>query len=203
MPRKKGMSTGATLLVVFGAMVLLCCGIGTIGAMVSGGSSDTASSTSDSGPVAADPTTTKPAPPPTTAAAPATTKPAPSGKDAAALAVVAWWEGGAKDRMNVLNNDFTAIATASSNNNVLGVGAGCLSMQKHVEAAQAYRSVPDAQGQTYWAAAMASYARAAGDCIAGIESGNQVVMQRGAQEIQDGNLQIEKLTGRIRELGGI
>jgi hypothetical protein len=141
---------------------------------------------------AAAPTT---APPPTTAAA-----------DTGAQAISAWLHDGGKDRLQALSNDFNrfpnVVAKSDAAAKFAAARSTCITLQQDVEAAQAYKPIPDDQAQTAWSAALASYARAATDCIAGVDTVSVDVLNRAKDEMTAGDGSIAQAAARMRELAG-
>lgn len=132
-----------------------------------------------------------------------------SGKTAAATsspnikaAIGTWFNGGGETRITAVSTDASTAATASSNLDTTALRAGCTALQKDVESAQAYAPIPDAQMQSAWSSALAQYARAATDCVAGVDSMDATVISRAASELGAGAKFMDQATARAQQLGG-
>jgi len=117
-------------------------------------------------------------------------------------AIGAWFNGGGETRITGVSTDATTTATAASNFDVAALRTGCTALQGDVESAQAYAPIPDAQMQSAWASALAQYARAATDCVAGVDSMDTTVIGRAASELSAGAKFMDQATARAQELGG-
>lgn len=199
-PPKPKRKIGRTTLIVTGVVIVLCCGGGTlIGAL---NSHPKAKDSADVGAAPAVKTTAlavpaKPVQPaaPKTEAAPA--KPA---APSVAQLVARWWSDGGEAKSDALQADLQHAGTAAGNQDVSALHDACASMQTDVESAQAYASFPDAEGQKLWAAGLAAEARAATDCVGGLDTNSPDLIQRATGEIVDANTNFTKLTARIRAL---
>jgi hypothetical protein len=186
-PPRSGWSTRQSLIVLAATFIGLCClGAAVLAAI---GFHTPEYKRDHAVPSTPPPAATTPAAPRTTAAQPATT-------------VVAWYNGGGRDLMHAMSGDADDLVTATGKTDVDGVRAACESLQKHVEAAQAYDQFPDPEGQKSWAAMLASYARSATDCVGGVDTTSADLLTKAGREMADGNTAAEKLLARIRALGG-
>lgn len=184
---KKGTSTGMALLIACGVVAAACVVLGIIGAAMT---SSTTNRTSGNQP-AADATTTAPAAPTTKAAPPA-----------GAQAIRAWFDAGGDTRLGNLSRDFDTFHNAAAKADHAGARAACVSIQADVEAAQAYRPIPDDQAHQAWSAALAAYARAATDCVASVDTLSPDLLLRANREMLDGNDGLGRVTARIKALSG-
>lgn len=170
-------------------LVLLCGGISAIAAAVSGNHPTATSST--------------PGRQTATTAAPAQlATPAANGT---AAAVLQWWDGGGSGLADKLAGDFdelSAAANLSGSAQNTAVHTACGHLQTDVEAAQAFKPIPDATAQAAWAKALALYARGATDCLSGTERVDATLVGRASDEIGQGNDALGQVTARIKELSG-
>lgn len=197
-PPARKRRTGLIVGLAVGAVVLLCCGGVAIAAALGGGSHPTTT------PVAAPATTATSSPHPVASRHPSspgarTTTPAPVGPGPA---VAAWARSGGQGHVNNLLADFNDLQTAAQAADPPQVRAVCVRLQGHVEAAQAYTPIPDGTAQAAWSAALAQYARAATDCIAGIDAGDSDLITRSGQELTAGTTQIRVVSDRMKALAG-
>ena len=56
--------------------------------------------------------------------------------------------------------------------------------------------------QSAWSSALAQYARATGDCIAGIDSMDPALIGRAGDELNAASVFMDQATARAQELGG-
>jgi hypothetical protein len=119
-----------------------------------------------------------------------------------AAAIVAWRDGGGLALMNRLIADFSDAGNAGQNADVAGLNAACKHLQTDVEAAQAYKPIPDPQAQTAWAAALAYFARSATDCVSGTDNLDVGLITKASNEMTQGSTQLRLVTTRIRQLSG-
>lgn len=136
---------------------------------------------------------------PTSVAGAAT--PAASTQNAKA-AIAAWFNSGGETRITAISADSKSAAGSSNGLDVAALRSACTTLQHDVESAQAYAPIPDAQMQSAWASALAQYARAAGDCIAGIDSMDATVIGRAGSELTAASGFMDQATARAQELGG-
>lgn len=123
--------------------------------------------------------------------------------DPSALPVLAWINNGGRDRSKAIGADAGAIAAgAQSADAQSAVQAGCSRLQTDIESAQQYAPIPDEQAQGPWGQALGKYARAAADCLAGIQSQNASLLNQSGQELNEGNVFIAQVTARLRALSG-
>ncbi len=125
----------------------------------------------------------------------------------ATTAMMDWRDQGGMDLLQAISRDMDADAQAASGLNVPGVYAACTAIRKDVEAAQAYKPMPDAEAQQYWAAALAAYARGATNCIAAtrgktIRSLNADLLRQSTDDFTEASANLPKITARIDALTG-
>src|SRR6266536_550349 len=176
-PPRRRRRTGLVVLLACAAVLLLCCG----GAAIAAGLS-AQKNHETTGPATS-----------TTAASPMSTT---------VQAIRAWLAGGGANLVSALGKDFDAFGATRGNPDPAAVRSTCVTLQKDIEAAQAYKPIPDAEAQRDWAAALAAYARAATDCIAGIDATNAAVLNRSATEMGQGTDALSKLNARLDAIKG-
>jgi hypothetical protein len=121
---------------------------------------------------------------------------------ALALAVARWVKGGGQADLTALGTDFSALEDAANANDLPQMSASCQQLHSDVEQAQKYKPIPDQKAQTFWANALAQYARGATDCIAGADGSNATLMTKASTEITAGSAQLDKVTARLAEIAG-
>jgi hypothetical protein len=112
--------------------------------------------------------------------------------------MIGWSDGGGSALIGNLVDDFTAISGAG--HNATAMHQACAGMQTHVEAAQAYRQIPDEQAEASWARALALYARAASDCLAGTSGLNAALITKAGQEMDQGSKELDQTAARIKQI---
>lgn len=177
-PPKVKKAKGQLIVAAVGVAVLLCCGGVLLVNALSGntGGNQAGSSATDSPAAAA-----SQAPP-------------------AGAAVVAWMGNGGQQRITAIGGDFNALHAAGQN--TPAARRACASLQRDVESAQAYPPIPDLVAQPHWTAALADYARAATDCLAGVDTFNADLLARAATEMSAGNDEVDAVTARVKALAG-
>ena len=63
----------------------------------------------------------------------------------------------------------------------------CAELESSVAAAQFYRPVPQAQAQQHWAAALAAFKSAAGECLAAIDENQPALLKQTSSDIDQGH----------------
>lgn len=99
-----------------------------------------------------------------------------------------------------MSRDLTRVTATAAAADIIGLRIACTSPQIHVEAAQAYASIPDTVAQSHWSAALAQAPRAAADCIAYTHNLGPDLLARSGHELQAYDTEIEKLSNRIDSL---
>jgi hypothetical protein len=97
-----------------------------------------------------------------------------------------------------MTTDFSNISSASAVADSPTVNVACTSLRTHVENAQAYGAVPDAEARTDWSTALAQAARAATDCIAGTGTLNASLITQSGQEMKATTAAIDAMTTRLK-----
>ena len=121
---------------------------------------------------------------------------------AAPRTIQEWSSDGGKTRMAEFSADIDELDTAASAEDSNGVHKACVALQSTVESAQAYQPMPDAQAQASWAAALAAYARAAADCIAGTDRLDATLINQSNDELGTGNTSLQQVAARINQITG-
>lgn len=128
----------------------------------------------------------------------AATTPAQSGT----AGIVGWRAGGGLTLINAMAADFGDISTAGKNTDVTAMHTACTKLQTDVEAAQAYKAIPDDQAQQHWSKALALEARAATDCVAGTSQANATLITQAGQEMDQGASELDLTAARLKVLAG-
>lgn len=149
--------------------------------------------------------TSKPAAAPQTSATTSVAAPAtpttPSAQNIKA-AIATWYNSGGGTRITAISADSKSASGSSSGLDIATLRTACTALQHDVESAQAYAPIPDAKMQSAWSSALAQYARAAGDCIAGIDSMDATVVSRAGSELTAASGFMDQATTRAQELNG-
>ena len=135
----------------------------------------------------------KPTATPTASDAPTATASAAPSIDAA---LTAWANGGGLDKVDAITTDLAAIHDAGSD--ATTVRAGCTELEASVAAAQFYKPVPQAAAQQHWAAALAAFKTAAGECLAGIDESKPALLQQTSTDIDRGTTELVATTKTLR-----
>lgn len=111
-------------------------------------------------------------------------------------AVRAWSAGGGQDRTSAISKDLANVAATAAVADIPGMRTACTSLQTHVEAAQAYTSIPDTVAQTHWSNALAQAAQASADCIAFTHHLDPNMLTKSGQELKAYDTEIGMLSDR-------
>jgi hypothetical protein len=133
-----------------------------------------------------------PSPPPTSTSPSTSPSPAPS----IDVALTAWAKGGGLDKIDALTTDITAIHDAGSDATM--VRDGCAELEASAAAAQFYKPVPQAAAQQHWAAALAAFKAAAGECLAGIDENKPALLQKTSADLDKGTTELTDTTKTLR-----
>jgi hypothetical protein len=117
-------------------------------------------------------------------------------------AIANWFNGGGGTRITAIGTDAKSAAGSAEGPDIATLRTACTALQSDVESAQAYAPIPDAQMQSAWSSALAQYARAAGDCIAGVDSMDATVISRASSELGAASGFMDQATARAQALGG-
>jgi hypothetical protein len=115
-------------------------------------------------------------------------------------AIHAWSTSGGQEQTSAVSRDLARIAATAAAADITGLRAACASLQTHVEAAQAYASIPDTVAQSHWSAALAQAALAAADCISFTQNLDPALLTRSGHELQAYDTEIDKLGARMDSL---
>lgn len=113
--------------------------------------------------------------------------------------IAVWLATGGQQILDSLMNDFNAFQ-GYSDTDLSQLRSGCVAIQKDVEAAQAYRAVPDQEAQSAWSEMLAADARAATDCIAGVDAHSTVVVRRATDEFGQALVAQKRFLARLELL---
>jgi hypothetical protein len=114
-------------------------------------------------------------------------------------AIGEWYRGGGRQILGDLAEDFQNAGTATS---AEGLRAACTGLRGHVQAAQAYAPIPDAEAHRHFAAALDRFAVGAGDCLAGLNGASPGLIDKAGQELAAGTQSLGESTRRIASLAG-
>lgn len=120
-----------------------------------------------------------------------------------ALSPAAWRDGGGQDLVQRLNADFVEIYNAGNQGDDADMNTACRQLRTDVQAAQAYKEIPDQQAQTAWAQALASFAAGATDCMEGTDPSDPVLLKKAAYEMALGTAQLLRCASRMQELSAL
>ncbi|HKS98160.1 MAG TPA: hypothetical protein VJT31_01405 [Rugosimonospora sp.] len=126
----------------------------------------------------------------------------PTSTAAIRAAIVAWNNNGGKDKLDALDKDSQALATAAGKTDIAGLKAACSALEADVADAQAYAPIPDAIAQQHWAAALADYGQSAADCVAAADALDATRMTKAGTEMRQGTTEIQVVTARLKVLSG-
>ena len=121
---------------------------------------------------------------------------------ALAQAVANWVTNGGETDLDALGSDFFALEDAANSSDLARMSAGCQQLRSDVGAAQQYDPIPDPQAQKAWAVALADYAQAATDCVAGADKSNMDLITKASKEITVGSVELDKVTARLNQIAG-
>lgn len=120
----------------------------------------------------------------------------PSATPSIDAALTAWAKGGGLDKIDAVTTDLSAIHDAGSNGAM--VRDGCAELETSVAAAQFYQPVPQAAAQQHWAAALAAFKAAAGECLAGIDENKPALLQKTSADLDKGTTELAATTKTFR-----
>lgn len=115
-------------------------------------------------------------------------------------AIHVWSASGGQDRTSAISKDLANVAATAAAADITGMRTACTSLQNHVEAAQAYTSIPDTAAQTNWSNASTQAAQVSADCIAFTHNLNPNVLTKSSQELKSYDTEIGKLSDRVNAL---
>lgn len=105
-----------------------------------------------------------------------------------------WYAEGGRARLSAIAADGSLLGQASSPDDVL---IACQSMQADVESLQHYRPLPDASMQEPLSRAMSHYARFTTNCIASIQTGSLVLLERSRVDITQAGTAMAEATAAL------
>ncbi|HEX4432145.1 MAG TPA: hypothetical protein VHZ96_22940 [Frankiaceae bacterium] len=111
-------------------------------------------------------------------------------------ALASWAKGGGLDKIDAVTTDLAAIHDAGSDASL--VRDGCAELESSAAAAQFYKPIPQAAAQRHWAAALASFKLAAGECLAGIDENKPALLQKTSTDIDKGTTELAATTKTLR-----
>ena len=112
-------------------------------------------------------------------------------------AIGSWYRGGGRQILGDLAQDFQNAGSATS---AEALRMACVGLQGHVEAAQAYAPIPDAEAHRHFATALDRFALGANDCLAGISGTDTRLINKAGDELAAGTRSLGESTRRIASL---
>jgi chemotaxis regulatin CheY-phosphate phosphatase CheZ len=106
--------------------------------------------------------------------------------------VASWAKGGGLDKIDAITTDISAIHDAGSNASM--VRDACAELETSSTAAQFYRKIPQAEGQQHWAAALAAFKKAAGECLAAIDENQPALLKQTSSALDTGTTELAAAT---------
>jgi hypothetical protein len=126
--------------------------------------------------------------------------PTPSASPTAATqvdaALTAWAKGGGLDKIDAITTDISAIHDAGSDASM--VRDACAELESSAAAGQFYRPIPQKQAQQHWAAALAAFKVAAGECLAGIDENKPALLTKTSSDLDKGTTELAATTKTLR-----
>ena len=110
--------------------------------------------------------------------------------------VTSWAKGGGLDKIEAITTDIAAIHDAGPD--ASKVRAGCAELETSASAGQFYRKMPLPQAQQHWAAALAAFKKAAGECLAAIDENQPALLKQTSADLDTGTTELAAATKELR-----
>ena len=110
--------------------------------------------------------------------------------------MTSWARGGGLDKIDAVTTDISAIHDAGSNASM--VRDACAELETSAAAGQFYRPIPQPQAQQHWAAALAAFKTAAGECLAGIDENKPELLSKTSADLEKGATELVATTKTLR-----
>jgi hypothetical protein len=110
--------------------------------------------------------------------------------------VASWAKGGGLDKIEAITTDVIAIHDATPD--ATKVRAGCAALETSATAGEFYRKVPQAQAQRHWAAALAAFKQAAGECLAAIDENKPALLKQTSADLDKGTTELAAATKELQ-----
>jgi hypothetical protein len=111
-------------------------------------------------------------------------------------ALTAWAKGGGLDKIDAITTDISAIHDAGSDASM--VRDACAELEGSAAAGQFYHAIPQKQAQQHWAAALAAFKLAAGECLAGIDESKPALLTKTTSDLDKGTTELAATTKTLR-----
>ncbi|HEX4018760.1 MAG TPA: hypothetical protein VHX15_18635 [Frankiaceae bacterium] len=111
-------------------------------------------------------------------------------------ALTAWAKGGGLDKIDALTTDLAAIHDAGSDASM--VRDACAELETSASAAKFYKPIPQPAAQQHWAAALAAFTTAAGECLAGIDENKPALLKTTTTDLDKGTTELAATTKTLR-----
>jgi hypothetical protein len=128
--------------------------------------------------------------------APAVSTSAKPTASASADPLTSWARGGGLDKIDAVTTDIAAIQQAGSNASM--VRDACAELEASAAAGQFYRPIPQKEAQQHWAAALADFKTAAGECLAAIDENKPSLLQKTSADLDQGTTELAATTKTLR-----
>jgi len=99
-----------------------------------------------------------------------------------------------------LKTDIETVAAAGANGSVSSITAGCDQLAADTATIEGLPPIPVAHIQGQWRAALADFARAAGDCVEGLTHGDARLSDRYKPEVESGIAGVNKVVRELKKL---
>ncbi len=113
-----------------------------------------------------------------------------------------WFNGGGADHLRRINDDVLAFDSGGLTGSARDarLRARCASLQQDVQAAQAYKPIPDTEAQQAWTATLDAFDRGGADCVAGVDQHDADLIGKATDEFERGGVNFHKVFDRLTAL---
>jgi hypothetical protein len=112
----------------------------------------------------------------------------------------AWFDGGGTALVHSLSADLTPMGKDAKAQDLGALSADCTTFGGDVDAAVAYKPIPDRVAQEHWAAALSDFKAAASSCTSGAAAGDQAMLDQYSSELGAGTAEVTLAVTRVHEL---
>lgn len=113
-------------------------------------------------------------------------------------AIGTWSAGGGLTHVKNIQADAVAVGQAAASGDSGAVAQACRTMLVHVDSAQEYGPIPDAEAQQHWSKALLWYGQSAQHCIDA--DGRASAMARSTVEVTQGTTEVEAVAARLGKI---
>lgn len=131
-----------------------------------------------------------------------TTSPSTTSTLSVSQKLAAWRSGGGQDILTSITADLGSMQTAGQNVDSSAMNNACVALQQDVETAHAYAPIPIASAQRPYSAALAQFARASDDCIAGVSTQDAALISKATKELSAGSTDIKNAAAALNTVTG-